>query len=90
MFDFQGVTVPWWYFARVVVFLVRTAAMLIPLGTDALLYHFPWATIGLIAVNVVCFAVTRFGLDAEALWPWMLQQAQEQRRQGVEDAEDYV
>jgi len=41
-------------------------------------------------VNVVCFAVTRFGLDAEALWPWMLQQAQEQRRQGVEDADDYV
>jgi membrane associated rhomboid family serine protease len=57
----------------VLLFLLRTEAMLIPLGTDAPLYHFPWATIGLIAVNVVCFAVTGFGLDAEALWPWMLQ-----------------
>ena len=47
--------------------------MLIPLGTDAPLYHFPWATTGLIAVNVVCFALTGFGMDAEAVRPWVLQ-----------------
>lgn len=46
--------------------------MLIPLGTDAPLYHFPYATIGLIAVNVVCFAVTGFGMDPDAVRPWLL------------------
>jgi membrane associated rhomboid family serine protease len=46
--------------------------MLIPLGTDAPLYHFPYATIGLIAVNAVCFAITGFGMDPEAVNPWLL------------------
>lgn len=46
--------------------------MFIPLGTDAPLYHFPYATIGLIAVNAVCFAITGFGMDPEAVNPWLL------------------
>lgn len=46
--------------------------MLIPFGTDAPLYHFPYATIGLIAVNVLCFAITGFGMDEDAVRPLML------------------
>lgn len=47
--------------------------MLIPLNTDAPLYHFPWGTIGLMAVNLACFAITGFGMDQEALDSWALQ-----------------
>lgn len=44
--------------------------MFIPYGTDAPVYHFPFATIGLIVVNVVVF-----GLELaapEQVEPWML------------------
>ena len=43
--------------------------MLIPWNTDAPLYHFPIATIGLIVVNVAVFAAT---LNSEDPTPWML------------------
>jgi membrane associated rhomboid family serine protease len=46
--------------------------MFIPLNTDAPLYHFPWGTIGLIAANVLCFAITGFGMDPAALDGWTL------------------
>ena len=35
--------------------------MLIPINTDAPIYYFPFATIGLIVVNVFCFLLTRMG-----------------------------
>src|SRR5436190_9879451 len=38
--------------------------MLIPYTTDASLRHFPWATIGLIAVNAVMFFATGLGDEA--------------------------
>ena len=44
----------------------------IPINTDAPLYHFPYATIGLIVANVVCFAATGFA-DDRLLEPWLLQ-----------------
>ena len=46
---------------------------LIPINTDAPLYHFPYATIGLIFANVVCFAATGFALKPDRLEPWLLQ-----------------
>ena len=46
---------------------------LIPINTDAPLYHFPYATIGLILVNIVCFAATGFAMNESLLEPWMLQ-----------------
>jgi membrane associated rhomboid family serine protease len=45
--------------------------MLIPIGTDAPLYHYPITTIGLILANTVCFVATGFGA-AETLDPWVL------------------
>ncbi len=45
----------------------------IPINTDAPLYHFPYATIGLIFANVMCFAATGFALKPERLEPWLLQ-----------------
>ncbi|MEO2014399.1 MAG: rhomboid family intramembrane serine protease [Fuerstiella sp.] len=45
--------------------------MLIPIGTDAPLYHYPIATVGLIVANVICFVATGFGA-AETLDPWVL------------------
>lgn len=45
--------------------------MLIPIGTDAPLYHYPIATVGLILTNVICFVVTGFGAE-ETLDPWVL------------------
>lgn len=42
--------------------------MLIPYNTDAPVYHFPFATLGLIATNVVCFAVTGGGDRAFDSW----------------------
>lgn len=47
--------------------------MLIPINTDAPLYHFPYATIGLIIVNVVCFAATGFAMNDRLLDPWLLE-----------------
>lgn len=35
---------------------------LIPIGTDAPVYHFPWGTIGLIAINVLVLAAGTAGL----------------------------
>ncbi len=45
----------------------------IPIGTDAPLYHFPYATIGLIVANVFCFAATGFGFHDERLQSWVLE-----------------
>ncbi|MDG1896469.1 MAG: rhomboid family intramembrane serine protease [Fuerstiella sp.] len=45
--------------------------MLIPIGTDAPLYHYPIATVGLIVANIICFVVTGFGAE-ETLDPWVL------------------
>ena len=47
--------------------------LFIPINTDAPLYHFPYATIGLIVANVVCFAATGCALNPERLEPWLLQ-----------------
>ncbi len=46
---------------------------LIPINTDAPLYHFPYATIGLIVVNTICFAATGFAQNERLLEPWLLQ-----------------
>lgn len=46
--------------------------MLLPLSTDAPIYHFPKATIMLIVVNTICFVATGFG-EAELLEPWVLE-----------------
>ena len=46
--------------------------VLIPYNTDAPLYHFPYATIGLIAVNVIVFGVTLRADELEVV-PWTLQ-----------------
>jgi membrane associated rhomboid family serine protease len=46
--------------------------MLFPTGTDAPIYHFPAATIGLIAANFVCFCITGFGYNQGAIDPWIL------------------
>ncbi len=44
----------------------------IPTGTDAPIYHLPYTTVGLIVVNVACFAATGFG-DPETTLPWILE-----------------
>ncbi|HEV3416610.1 MAG TPA: rhomboid family intramembrane serine protease, partial [Pirellulales bacterium] len=46
--------------------------MLIPYNTDAPLYHFPFVTIGLIAVNAIVLVVT-MQADPSAVKPWELQ-----------------
>jgi len=46
---------------------------LIPINTDAPLYHFPYATVGLIVVNIVCFVATGFGMNDRLQEPWLLQ-----------------
>lgn len=46
---------------------------LIPINTDAPLYHFPYATIGLIVVNIICFVATGFGMNHRLQEPWLLQ-----------------
>jgi membrane associated rhomboid family serine protease len=43
--------------------------LIFPFGTDAPLYYRPFATIGLIVANVVAFAVTGMGADADG---WLL------------------
>jgi membrane associated rhomboid family serine protease len=47
--------------------------MLIPINTDAPLYHFPYATIGLIIANTVCFTATGFAMNDGLLEPWLLE-----------------
>ena len=47
--------------------------MFVPLNTDAPLYHFPWATIGLIVVNSLCFILSGALIDESALIPWALE-----------------
>lgn len=47
--------------------------MFIPINTDAPLYHFPWMTIVLIVVNVMCFLITGCALDETRLEPWLLE-----------------
>ena len=46
--------------------------MLIPISTDAPIYHFPRATLGLIAANIVCFALTGGG-DFVTHHAWLLE-----------------
>lgn len=46
--------------------------MFIPINTDAPLYHFPYATIGLIVINTICFVATGCG-DAILVEPWLLE-----------------
>jgi membrane associated rhomboid family serine protease len=46
--------------------------MLIPLSTDAPIYHFPFATIGLIVANFICFQITGWGAGPYAE-DWMLE-----------------
>ncbi|MDA1232251.1 MAG: rhomboid family intramembrane serine protease [Planctomycetota bacterium] len=46
--------------------------MLIPINTDAPLYHFPYATIGLIVVNTICFVATGCA-NATLVEPWLLE-----------------
>ena len=43
--------------------------MIIPYSTDAPIYHFPWATIGLIVTNVLTFFLT---LGGAYRWGWLL------------------
>jgi membrane associated rhomboid family serine protease len=45
--------------------------MIIPYNTDAPIYHFPFVTIGLIAVNVLVFFTTS-QMDEEQIIPWLL------------------
>ncbi|MDA0590813.1 MAG: rhomboid family intramembrane serine protease, partial [Planctomycetota bacterium] len=49
---------------------------MIPLGTDAPIYHYPFATIVLIVANVVVFAATGAAMDPEAIEPWALSHGQ--------------
>ncbi|MCA9062895.1 MAG: rhomboid family intramembrane serine protease [Planctomycetaceae bacterium] len=46
--------------------------MLVPINTDAPIYHFPAATIGLIVANVLCFAASGFG-NPQLLPYWALE-----------------
>jgi membrane associated rhomboid family serine protease len=45
--------------------------MFIPFGTDAPIYHWPRATVGLITINVLAYAAAR--ADWDAATPWMLE-----------------
>ena len=49
--------------------------VIIPLSTDAPVYHFPWATIFLIVANWICFVITGTGsIDNLEMWEnWALQ-----------------
>jgi membrane associated rhomboid family serine protease len=44
--------------------------MLVPISTDAPIYHFPWMTIALIVVNCVTFGLTGMGANSDG---WLLQ-----------------
>ncbi len=48
--------------------------MLIPLSTDAPIYHFPWATIAVIVVNVALY-LAGITPDNEAVKPYLLEYA---------------
>lgn len=43
--------------------------MLLPINTDAPVYYYPFATIGLIVLNIVCFLLTGMGSD-QAIEIW--------------------
>ncbi len=45
---------------------------MIPLGTDAPIYHYPIVTVAIIVANVIAFASTGAGMDMEAVQPWTL------------------
>lgn len=45
---------------------------MLPLSTDAPIYHFPKATIMLIVINTICFVATGYG-DETLLESWLLQ-----------------
>ncbi len=45
--------------------------MILPLRSDAPLYHYPWVTIGLVVVNVAAFFATGMG-DADSAREWIL------------------
>lgn len=47
--------------------------ILIPVGTDAPLYHYPITTVGLIVANVICFVVSGGGYNEAAIQPWILE-----------------
>lgn len=47
--------------------------LLVPINTDAPVYHVPVATIGLIVANLVCFAASGFALHPERMDFWTLQ-----------------
>jgi membrane associated rhomboid family serine protease len=51
--------------------LEKVRAMLIPWATDAPIYHRPWATIVLMVVSIVVFAMTS-GLDDDVIEPYLL------------------
>lgn len=46
--------------------------MIFPVSTDAPVYHYPIATIGLIVTNTVVFFITGMGLAPWAVDPWIL------------------
>jgi membrane associated rhomboid family serine protease len=46
--------------------------MIVPWGTDAPVYHYPFATIGIIALNTAVFLAT-LGVGRENVEPWMLE-----------------
>lgn len=47
--------------------------MLLPIGTDAPVYHFPWMTIVLIVANTISFVLTGAGHRPELWDGWLLQ-----------------
>ncbi len=49
--------------------------MLLPISTDAPVYYWPFATVGLIVVNFICFLFTGLGSEEAAhIWgPWALE-----------------
>lgn len=49
---------------------------MIPISTDAPIYHYPVVSIGLIVVNVIVFAMTGAGMDPELIEPWALSHGQ--------------
>ena len=44
--------------------------IIIPINTDAPIYHWPWMTLVLIVANCACFYATGFGVEPEG---WVLQ-----------------
>jgi len=39
---------------------------MIPLGTDAPIYHYPFVTVALIVANVIAFASTGVGMNMDS------------------------